>query len=134
DGRQVIFSTTIDVVPPAGKAPEPNSVAVEVRRGGGAAPHFDLPPEAKLREARPGPDGGTWVIDLLPGKHRLTVTTRRPVPAAADAPVPAVTARALGPTPGRSRHWLAIIGPDLRARAAAGLRSLPPPFADLPAD
>jgi hypothetical protein len=132
DGRQFVFTTTIDVVPPPGKGPEPNSVVVEVRHAAGPAPHFDLPAEAKLREARPGADGGTWVIDFAPGRHRLTITVRRPVPTAGDLQVPVVTARAAGPAPGRSRHWVALAGGNLRARAPAGLRI--PPAGDLPAD
>src|SRR5262249_27424242 len=127
DGRQFVFTTTIDVLPSATKAPEPNSVAIEMRRTGGIAPHFDLPQEAKLREARPGPDGGTWVIDLIPGKRRLTVTTRRPIPATGDVLFPALSARALGQAPGRSRHWVGVAGTEMRGRAPNGLRLLPPP-------
>jgi hypothetical protein len=134
DGRQFVFTTTIDVLPSAAKVPEPNSVAIEMRRTGGIAAHFELPPEAKLRDTRPGPDGGTWVIDLIPGKRRLTVTTRRPIPATGDAPFPALSARALGQAPGRSRHWVAVVGSEMRGRTPIGLRLLPPPFAELPSD
>src|SRR5262249_9150312 len=122
------------VLPPVGKTPEPNSIVVELRGLDGTTPSFDLPQDAKLRESQTTRDGGTWIVDLFPGRHRLSITTRGQIPIAGTVPIPAAKVQALGALPGQPRQWVAVAGSDLWAKSPVALRPLSSPPTELPTD
>src|SRR5262249_49717785 len=89
----------------------------------GADVKWNLPAGAHVRESRARPEGGLWVIDIAPDYDRLTLSgeARGALPLS-EFPCPLVTARNLGPEPGQVRHWIAILGNDLRAGPTTGVQ------------
>jgi hypothetical protein len=125
---QFHFTTTIDVSPPVGRKPFlPNSIQVDARHFPGNDVKWEIPPEAQIRQTRTRADGGSWVIDLAPGSHRLALSGSRRLPAAAsDFLCPEITGHALGPDSGRTVRRLAIRGDELRPGEPTGWRAISP--------
>ncbi len=125
-GRQVAFTGVIDVNSTGDAATGSiQSVLVEVRRAEPDKLQLQLPPGTRLRETRPAITGMTWVVDCLPGRHRLLVTGRLAVPASHELTMPSVSARGIGSSAPPQR-WIVTL-PGLRPREAAGLRTEAPP-------
>ena len=105
-GGQFQFRTIIDVRPSATtKPPVPNSFRVELRHAGGIPVKWDLPPGSRVREVHAGPDLSAWVIDLMPGSHRLMLASeRRPLALRQETVMPEVTVQPVGSASTRSQQ------------------------------
>ncbi len=121
-GRGVGFTCVVRVRSIAAKpAGSIQTIAIDVRRAEADKLQLELAAGTRLRETRPTGSGMTWIVDCLPGEHRILVSGRVAAMQTRDLLMPAVRARGLGAsTP--SRCWL-MVGSGLRGRDPVGLRS-----------
>lgn len=128
-GRSVAFTGVIDIRPAGEQKPGSiETIAIEVRQAEADKLQLQLPPGVRLRETRSSATGATWMVDCLPGRHRIGVTGRVVPAQSRDFAMPAVRARGVG-VAAAPRRWL-VVGPGLRPRDLSGLR-VEPPEADL---
>ena len=126
-GRFMAFTSAIDVRTAGDRTTGSiQTLTIDVRRTDPDRLQLLLPPQARLRETRPATTGVTWVVDCPPGRHRIVVAGRVPVPTSRELAMPSVSARGVGGAPSAQR-WVAVAGDGLRACEAVGVNPELPP-------